>query len=471
MDPCELIERWPRARPLAALVSRGGGTLGRWSIFGVVDAPSDERAHPWRDVGGSLDDDAARLDELRSMIDAARSVGVDAMTAPAAPELPFRAGWIGFLGYELGACFEPSSIPRRRTLDGLPLAGGWLCRGALVHDADADAWWWTGDGAIPSDLCAAIERTRADAPSATIVDLRAERRPGEFARDVATVRELIRAGDLFQANVSQRWRARFRGCARTLAATAIRESGARYGAIVELPGGGAVISMSPELFLRVDAGGHVVTRPVKGTLRSERPAAGLAASEKDAAELAMIVDLMRNDLSRVCVPGSVHVETPRLIETHPTVHHGVAEVRGRLRACVDALELLRATFPPGSVTGAPKIRAMQVIDDLEPAPRGPYCGAIGFIEGDGALELNVAIRTITLAPRGAGIDRDAARTLTYSAGCGIVSDSDPLLEEAESVVKRRVLERTVEALERRAAESAPVVTPRGAAVAPSATGS
>ena len=154
---------------------------------------------------------------------------------------------------------------------------------------------------------------------------------------------------------------------------------------------------------------------------------------------AMIVDLMRNDLARVCQPGSVRVTIPRAIETHPTVHHGVAEISGRLRTGARGFDLLAATFPPGSVTGAPKIAAMQLIDALEPFPRGAYCGAVGFVGDDGALELNVAIRTITVLG-------DAARTLLYSAGCGIVSDSDPRDEEAESELKRRVLDRTAESL-------------------------
>jgi len=473
IDPCEALECWPRSRPLAALISRGGAPLGRWSIFGVADE--------WSAVRGTLDDPRARQAEWRAMLTALAG----ACRRERSASLPFHGGWIGFLCYELGALFEPSALPQQRVLKGLPLAGGWRCSDAVIHDAVTDSWWWTGEGDAPLDL------TRVPSPSsesARIVDLVAEQPSGTFTDAVATVRERIHAGDLYQANVSQRWRGRLIGCPRRLAATAIRTSGARYGAVIEMPEGGAVISMSPELFLQVDANGAVVTRPIKGTWPSDRPAQELLASEKDAAELAMIVDLMRNDLARVCQPGSVRVTTPRIIETHPTVHHGVAEIRGQLRPDANAIELLAATFPPGSVTGAPKVAAMRIIDALEPEPRGPYCGAVGFIEHDGSMALNVAIRTITLLPQSAIDDAEPAQatdsaraaktgatvsstddfvhTFVYSAGCGIVSDSVPLEEAAESLLKCRVLERTAAAL-----ESASVSAPASASASTAAAAS
>src|SRR5262249_4999701 len=154
----------------------------------------------------------------------------------------------------------------------------------------------------------------------------------------------------------------------------------------------ALISNSPELFLRVTPDRHVLTRPIKGTRpRAPGMEIELRDSAKDQAELAMIVDLERNDLGRVCEIGSVHVVEPRAIEAHPTVYHGVATIEGTLRRDVSFVDLLRATFPGGSVTGAPKIRAMQIIDQLEPVARGPYCGAIGYLDADGTIELNLAI--------------------------------------------------------------------------------
>ena len=196
----------------------------------------------------------------------------------------------------------------------------------------------------------------------------------------------------------------------------------------------ALVCNSPELFLRVtpqpDGTRRVVTRPIKGT-RPNGPgltdamAAELLASEKDAAELNMIVDLERNDLGRVCLPGTVRVTRSRAVEAHPTVVHGVATVEGTLRPGVTLPDLLAATFPGGSITGAPKVRAMQVIDELEPTRRGPYCGAIGWVGTDGALELNVAIRTIVCKHGLAHL----------GVGGGIVADSDPDAEYAETWTK------------------------------------
>jgi para-aminobenzoate synthetase component 1 len=201
------------------------------------------------------------------------------------------------------------------------------------------------------------------------------------------------------------------------------------------------VSLSPELLLDVDAAARrVVTRPIKGTRPSAATAQELLDSAKDTAELNMIVDLMRNDLGRVCAYGSVGVPRPRTIESHPTVHHGVAEVAGRLRPGVGLVELLRAVFPGGSVTGAPKIRAMQIIDELEAVRRGPYCGAIGYVSGCGRLGLNVAIRTIALT--GGRPDRawgHLTGTLDYGVGGGIVADSEPVAEYRETMDKAAIL--------------------------------
>jgi para-aminobenzoate synthetase component I len=214
-----------------------------------------------------------------------------------------------------------------------------------------------------------------------------------------------------------------------------RLSPAPYGALLVYDDW-ALLSNSPELFLRVTPAGDgsgrsaVVTRPIKGT-RPNLPGmeAALRESAKDQAELNMIVDLERNDLGRVCETGSVKVTQPRAIEALPTVYHGVATVEGLLRPDVGLVELLRATFPGGSVTGAPKIRAMQIIDELEPVRRGPYCGAIGYLAGDGTIELNVAIRTM-IAKNG---------LVHLSVGGGVVADSQPEAEYEETLVKARAM--------------------------------
>jgi anthranilate/para-aminobenzoate synthase component I len=266
--------------------------------------------------------------------------------------------------------------------------------------------------------------------------------PDAYLAAVGRTLEDIRAGDIFQANIAQRLSAPITGSIRALAARALARSDAWYGAVLELDDGRAIVSMSPELFLELDgARGAVCTRPIKGTRPSDVDAGELAGSTKDAAELHMIVDLMRNDLGRVCRFGSIEVPSGRTIETHGTVHHGVGEVRGRLRPGTSVGGLLRATFPPGSVTGAPKIRAMQIIDELEPVPRGPYCGAIGFVSDHGDACFSVAIRTMVLTGRTGAPDAPGAfdGVVDYGVGGGIVADSEPLAEYRESLDKAAVL--------------------------------
>jgi para-aminobenzoate synthetase component 1 len=283
-------------------------------------------------------------------------------------------------------------------------------------------------------------------PATYITHLEADEPRAAFERSVARTVEYIRAGDIFQANISQRFSARWQGCPRDIAAAAFAAGEPRYGAYIETATH-ALASMSPELFLHADRSGAVVSRPIKGTLSRNERAELLLASEKDAAELHMIVDLMRNDLGRLCKPGSVRVSEPRSIESHITVHHAVAEISGTLREGASLIDLLRATWPPGSVTGAPKVRALQVIDELEPVSRGPYCGAIGAIGRD-ALTLNVGIRTICMHR-----DQDGSAgntgTLRYSAGCGIVADSVPAKEYEESLHKTAVMLHAAHALRKR----------------------
>ena len=189
------------------------------------------------------------------------------------------------------------------------------------------------------------------------------------------------------------------------------------------------------MFLQLDADATVQTRPIKGTRPSDGDPDELLRSEKDAAELNMIIDLLRNDLGRVCDYASVRVTQPRTIESHPTVHHGVATVRGTLHRDRGLSHLLRATFPGGSVTGAPKIRAMQIIEQLEPVRRGPYCGAAGliaFTDGRPTARLSLTIRTLL-------IDRAAGR-VQFSVGGGIVAESDPAAEYQETLDKAAALQ-------------------------------
>jgi anthranilate/para-aminobenzoate synthase component I len=296
-----------------------------------------------------------------------------------------RVRWVGFLSYDLGRLFE--ELPTRAVDDlGLP-----LFRFSLQYDA-FDVPRGLRHQASPAVIA-------TPPPPLTTTPIRSTFTRVEYLAAVARAIDYVGAGDVFQVNLSQRFTVPQREHPAVTYARLRRRSPACYGACLCYDDF-AILSNSPELFLRVDPPGEdgfrrILTRPIKGTRpRGEGMDAELRDSPKDAAELHMIVDLERNDLGRVCEIGSVRVTEPRRIEAHPTVYHGVATVEGRLRPDVTFAQLLRATFPGGSVTGAPKIRAMQIIDELEPVRRGPYCGAIGYLGGDGAVEFNVAIRTM-----------------------------------------------------------------------------
>lgn len=261
-----------------------------------------------------------------------------------------------------------------------------------------------------------------------------------FTRDgyldaVRRVREYIHAGDIFQANLSQRFEARLLDAPWEIYLRMRQRNAAPFAAYFDTPEV-EVLSASPERFLRVDVDGRVETRPIKGTRpRGIGPehdgflGRALTESEKDRAENLMIVDLMRNDLSRVCSPGSVRVPELFVLERYATVHHLVSTVVGRLAPGCDALDLLRASFPGGSITGAPKVRAMEIIAELEPSQRSVYCGSIGYWSVTGAFDTNIAIRTI-IAPRGRG-------RVYFNAGGGVVADSDPEQEYRETLDKAR----------------------------------
>ena len=333
--------------------------------------------------------------------------------------------WVGFLSYELGALLEPAAAGRHiENHDGPPLF----------------AWGWLPDtplsGRATGSLPASAPEARDGFVSRGAQDPTSNFTRAHYLQSVNRCLDYIAAGDVFQVNLSQRLELPFSGDPADLYAALLATAPAAYGALIDL-GRHAIISNSPELFLRVEAEGgggrRVITRPIKGT-RPNAPgldhmADELLTSAKDAAELNMIVDLERNDLGRVCEIGSVRVSRPRHVEAHPTVFHGVAEVEGQLRPEVGLVELLRATFPGGSVTGAPKIRAMQIIDELEPVARGVYCGAIGHLDADGALQLNLAIRTMTL-------DHHTG-ALHIPVGGGIVAESEPEAEYEETWVKAR----------------------------------
>ncbi len=319
--------------------------------------------------------------------------------------LPGR--WLGYFAYDVGRLIEPGKL-RPAVESRWPLIELAYCPNAELLAPGPES---------PSPMPCAAKPT----PFTSSFEA------GGYEQAVRRALTYIAAGDVFQVNLAQRLRFETRrplapSELRSLYACLAQSSPAWYGAHLELPDDRYLLCTSPELFLELKDQ-QVTTRPIKGTRPATQPAQALIDSAKDAAELHMIVDLMRNDLGRVCRYGSVRVDSARTIESHPTVHHGVATITGHLHERFDVVDLLRATLPGGSVTGAPKIRAMQIIDELEPVPRGPYCGAIGWISRE-ALCLNVAIRTMVIDGRTGTID--------CHVGAGIVADSDPAAEGRET---------------------------------------
>ena len=336
---------------------------------------------------------------------------------------PFKGGWIGHFSYDLGRWFETVPVKAINDLNWPLFELSWHDE-VLAHDRATGKNFKILLKAPPAES-SPVEWFMAQ-PT-----LRKWEWPHksnftreQYERAVGKALDYIAAGDVFQVNLSQRFELPMRRWPLDVYRELQKKFPAGFGALLYYENH-ALISNSPELFLRVD-GRQVTTRPIKGTRpRREGMERELRNSAKDQAELNMIVDLERNDLGRVCEIGSVKVKSARDIEALPTVYHGVATIEGMLREDVRLVELLRATFPGGSVTGAPKIRAMEIIEELEPSRRGPYCGAIGYLSADGQIGLNVAIRTIVM--------KDSVAYV--SVGGGIVADSNPKDEYEETLVK------------------------------------
>lgn len=466
---------------------------GRWSYLVVdpyaVLIASGGRAW-WADPSGVRRTEDGGLSELeRALRDAARSGSEQA--GPGFPvagcPIPFRGGAAGFLSYEIGS--EIEVLPSAKNRDfvtpdlelgfydvvvgwdhvegschivstGLPCSGRdrWNRAGGRLETV---ARWIRGDappdmprGAL-GELACESSRPRPEEYAAGDVAFASgahtEESTGfpvagtaglvsDFSRSgyVAAVRESmerIRRGDIFQINLSQRFTAPAPRDAVAFYLELRRTSPAPFGAFFRASSS-VIASASPERFVLVGPEGGVQSRPIKGTRRRDpdpnldaRLSAALVASNKDRAENLMIADLIRNDISRVCRAGSVRASELFRLESYATVHHLVSIIEGRLRPGLGPVDVLRAMFPCGSVTGAPRIRAMEIISELEPVARGPCYGSIGWIGLDGQMDFNVAIRTAVIAG-----DR-----IAFHAGGAIVSDSSPTDEYEETLDKARAL--------------------------------
>jgi anthranilate synthase component I len=450
------LQRLAAARPRqypVLLESVAQGPLGRVSILAARP-----RAALWLDAhgrvgsSGTVPSGEGFLSSLEAWW---RSERVPA-GSDTSPEIPFAGGWALFLGYEIAQEIEPrlelpqSALPWRAFALRVPCA--------LVHVHASNRVLAVAEAGAAHELDALasdveemggplLERSGASvAPDpasleASFASLRIrEEDPHRFLQRVRRAQEYIAAGDIYQANLSRDWwvepeeRSAGRWPAHELYARLSAANPAPFAALVQW-GDVALLSSSPERLIRV-SGSDVETRPIAGTRpRSRRPggdaaeAAALVAHPKERAEHIMLIDLERNDLGRVCEAGSVRVDELMVTETYAHVHHIVSNVRGRLRAEVTPVGALRAVFPGGTITGCPKFRCMQIIAELEGEGRGAYTGSLGFLTRSGAMDLNILIRTLTLADG----------RVSFRAGAGIVADSVPERELEETRAKARGL--------------------------------
>jgi para-aminobenzoate synthetase component 1 len=440
---------WPEPAFLES--GPGFGEAGRWSIFTarprlVFEATGDR----WSVREGTLVRQQGAGGVLQALSELLERFGLADPDETPDPDLPpFQGGMIGFLGYDLAPRLErlPRRLPRTSRFPDIRLA---LYDTAISVDHESGAvelWAYDllGDGSSAArarcrEWRTSLLRTASSPPARSrLGPLVSNFTREEYLAAVRRVLEYIAAGDVFQVNLAQRFSASGSVDPLDLYLRLKANSPAPFGAFLRWDDL-SVVSASPEWFYQT-RGDHLITRPIKGTRPRGRDAADdarlaheLRRSPKDRAELTMIVDLERNDLGRVCRYGSIRVLDPLTIESFAQVHHLVATVEGRTRPGTGPVDVLRALFPGGSITGAPKIRAMEIIDELERTRRSVYTGAIGYFSRGGTSAWNIAIRTLL-------VDGEA---VSFQVGGGIVADSDPESEYRETLHKGRGIREVLE---------------------------
>ncbi len=394
------------AAPLKTLVTRGGKTCIRQGSSSRISMED-----PFALVQEALGEPVESLDRI-----------------------PFCGGAVGYFGYDLGRCLErlPSLADNDENIPEMAVA---IYDQALVVDHLERQSWLLGTSSNLETfhrLLSSVSNreTVQHPPFRVLSEVVSNMTRTQYLAKVSRIKEYIRDGDCYQVNLAQRFSAAAEGNSWDGYKALRQLNAAPFGAYLNLPHC-QVLSSSPERFLKC-RGGQVETRPIKGTCPRGRNTIEdlmrqevLQASDKDRAENLMIVDLLRNDLGKVCEIGSISVPELFKLESFSRVHHLVSTVTGRLAGNEHAASLLRACFPGGSITGAPKLRAMEIIEELEPHRRGVYCGAIGYLGFDGSMDTNIAIRTLVYAD---GMAR-------FWAGGAIVDDSDPELEYQETYHK------------------------------------
>jgi para-aminobenzoate synthetase component 1 len=434
----DVVGRFAHEQGTVALLSGGDHDTARYHILGLW---------PWltlRERDGAV---MADFDGQRVEIAGDPFVTLDALWTryrlSDAEESPLSAGLLGYFAYDLKDCLEVLPQASRDDL-GLPRLYLVAPSVLLVHDrrsgrttVAAPVFGADGEATVAKRLERLAGALGEGGTSSRSVTLSAGKLRSGLARDryiesVERIRDYIARGHVYQVNLSQRFAADFTGDPFALFAELFVADPAPFFAFIQAEDH-QIVSTSPERFIEL-RGRAVETRPIKGTRpRGQTPEhdrqlrGELAASPKDEAELAMIVDLLRNDLGKVCAAGSVQVYEHKRIESYGNVHHLVSVVRGQLDGGQSAVDLIRATFPGGSITGCPKIRAMEIIDELEPVRRHVYTGAIGYLGFGGTMDLSIAIRTATIA----------GGRIVFSVGGGVVFDSRAADEFEETLHKGR----------------------------------
>jgi anthranilate synthase component 1 len=360
--------------------------------------------------------------------------------------LPFSGGWFVYLGYELAAQVEPClRLPAAGPM--LPVAAATRFRSAIIRDHRQKATWVVAEPGqqelarrIKADIAALPRQPSPGAESANPVVTVTEAEPFHYIQAVARILDYIRDGDVFQVNLSRHWDIDFSQPVDPvwIYRQLCIHNPAPFSGLLRM-GDAAIISSSPERLVAVHDG-LVETRPIAGTRpRSLSSSVDMAYSSellahpKERAEHIMLIDLERNDLGRICVPGSIEVNELMMLESYAHVHHIVSNVRGRMRTDVTPGQVIRAVFPGGTITGCPKVRCMEIIAELEKEARGAYTGSMGYLNRDGSMDLNILIRTMV----------SHASRISLRAGAGIVADSDPDAELAETRAKARGLLRAL----------------------------
>lgn len=441
LDLLALHRHAPRRYPCLLQSAARGNARARFDIL-LACPQGGLRLDPdglTRDLDGAVADGT-----FLAALDRAWQTMGDDDTRVAGDELPFHGGWAIYLGYELAAQLEPRlhlpAVP-----GGMPTALALRCPAAIVRDHDAGVVVALAEPDHPE----CIERMREDAVLAAadsmvqqdVVQISSllEDPPQRFLDGVGRILDYLVAGDIFQVNLSRGWQAGVAGATDASALyAALRSANPAPFAGLFAWDDWAVISSSPERLISV-RDRTVETRPIAGTRPrlagddEARRIRELVGHPKERAEHIMLIDLERNDLGRICEPGSVVVDELMTVESYAHVHHIVSNVRGRLRRDVTPGQAIRAVFPGGTITGCPKVRCMEIIAELEQTGRGPYTGAIGYLGRNGDMDLNILIRTLWL--------QDCM--LRFRAGAGIVADSDPVSELAETRAKARGLLRAL----------------------------